>query len=742
MKPKLFYSIGRFLLALSLAMILAGQHSFAASAEADNSIRLISIDEVAYDHITYTVEVKVTSDFAAAGYGIGIEYSTDSSFRQGNNRPVYIGRDWSGTYDYSDTSRKIQITRYSVNLVPQTHYWIRPLLIPNGSSMNSPAATGSMLEFDGPDSDASYTNLILDQPHILNSFTDSWLHGKFTAPENGFYALAGYSEGSTSDFDFVAYVMPQAMGYGTTGKAQNNPSNPLSIYRYLLQGETIYFFAYSTVNSDTVKVVSGDTLMPHLSLDVPMYARNAEVVFIAPNAGWYDFHFADQTDVQGYIRTLNPSNGNWDWIGMSFVQYLGQGEKLYVRPDNNTMQNGDLNPLVVTQAVMPSDNSIEGGSAMNVSNVSAVFPVRMNLTEQTIRNGYRFGILYGEEPDPSKWHDSVRSGPAKYDKVYTWTNWSHTGKFFPGQHIYFQAAIFDASTNGVIISDPNIYELNLVDNVDGMIELQIDQPFPWSTTNVSHFYFVAPEDGMYAVTGSGMISTRLATENNQFLGVLSEQSDYLMGAYAKAGQKLYLNVFNDMANNCSITVTNGLGVLPSVAVDTPLVFSEVAPVSFQALETGNYRFSLDSSQAQLMVLDETGTWQTVGCTYDTPVLKGQTLWLRRTSGDGSSVTLTAQKLSDFTKLTFPAALTDLQDEACMGLPIQEAVFGSDIQTIGNRAFADCTNLVTVLIPNGAVTIAADAFDGCTSVTVIAPTGGAVETFVKAQSNLHFQEIGS
>ena len=54
--------------------------------------------------------------------------------------------------------------------------------------------------------------------------------------------------------------------------------------------------------------------------------------------------------------------------------------------------------------------------------------------------------------------------------------------------------------------------------------------------------------------------------------------------------------------------------------------------------------------------------------------------------------------------------------------------------INNKAFAECENLTSVIIPSSVTTIAYDAFDGCSSLTTIYGTSGSyAQTFANNNS---------
>lgn len=68
------------LLTLSLMAWAEGTDGRVTAAATENSIEFVSIDEVKWDHITYTVRVTATEELAANGYRIGAFYSPDQDF--------------------------------------------------------------------------------------------------------------------------------------------------------------------------------------------------------------------------------------------------------------------------------------------------------------------------------------------------------------------------------------------------------------------------------------------------------------------------------------------------------------------------------------------------------------------------------------------------------------------------------------------------------------------------------------
>ena len=66
---------------------------------------------------------------------------------------------------------------------------------------------------------------------------------------------------------------------------------------------------------------------------------------------------------------------------------------------------------------------------------------------------------------------------------------------------------------------------------------------------------------------------------------------------------------------------------------------------------------------------------------------------------------------------FPAQLTTIEDEAFEDTFFQAIIIPDTVTTIGNRAFANCRNLIYVRIPASITNIPADAFSGCPNVII-------------------------
>ena len=91
-------------------------------------------------------------------------------------------------------------------------------------------------------------------------------------------------------------------------------------------------------------------------------------------------------------------------------------------------------------------------------------------------------------------------------------------------------------------------------------------------------------------------------------------------------------------------------------------------------------------------------------------------WTTTADSSATSVTYRYRLKSSLTKLDLPANLTVIEDEAFAGAVMNAVIVPDGCTAIGSKAFANCSELVFVSVPKETV-IAADAFEGCGSVTV-------------------------
>lgn len=82
-------------------------------------------------------------------------------------------------------------------------------------------------------------------------------------------------------------------------------------------------------------------------------------------------------------------------------------------------------------------------------------------------------------------------------------------------------------------------------------------------------------------------------------------------------------------------------------------------------------------------------------------------------------------------LVLPTMLRQIEEEAFEGTSFRCVRIGEDVETIGNRAFADCDELRYVYIPEKTSYIAPDAFEGTSGLTIIGKDGSYAEQYAQA-----------
>ena len=106
--------------------------------------------------------------------------------------------------------------------------------------------------------------------------------------------------------------------------------------------------------------------------------------------------------------------------------------------------------------------------------------------------------------------------------------------------------------------------------------------------------------------------------------------------------------------------------------------------------------------------------------------------------DASELILTLRELTEEsqeeafaeTDIVLPSDLTVIEEEALSGLPVSVVKCGEALQTIESRAFAGCTELSHIYIPESTETIAEDAFEGCEDPVIWGKTGSAAEAYAE------------
>ena len=83
-------------------------------------------------------------------------------------------------------------------------------------------------------------------------------------------------------------------------------------------------------------------------------------------------------------------------------------------------------------------------------------------------------------------------------------------------------------------------------------------------------------------------------------------------------------------------------------------------------------------------------------------------------------------------LTFPRALHEIDDEAFLNVNVNLIdLRGTNVTTIGIRAFANNRELMRVYIPSSVTSIGADAFSGCSDFIIICVQGSFADEWAQA-----------
>lgn len=89
------------------------------------------------------------------------------------------------------------------------------------------------------------------------------------------------------------------------------------------------------------------------------------------------------------------------------------------------------------------------------------------------------------------------------------------------------------------------------------------------------------------------------------------------------------------------------------------------------------------------------------------------------------------ELDSFKTFFVPVELISLEAEAFSGVMVERIVLSEKIVTIGNLAFANCTNLQYINLPDSLTYIAPDAFEGCDNLFIECSAGSLGEEFARA-----------
>lgn len=83
-------------------------------------------------------------------------------------------------------------------------------------------------------------------------------------------------------------------------------------------------------------------------------------------------------------------------------------------------------------------------------------------------------------------------------------------------------------------------------------------------------------------------------------------------------------------------------------------------------------------------------------------------------------------------IIIPGSLQTIGDEAFFGVPINVVdLRGANVKTIGQKAFAECTGLIRIYIPQPVSSIADNAFDGCAGFVIYCTEGSTADVWARA-----------
>ncbi len=514
----------------------------------------------------------------------------------------------------------------------------------------------------------------------------------------------------------------------------------------------------ASVTGDTIEFDAPADSTPFTSLDldnvptINMQGAPTDFMrarFTAPSDGLYvldadGFAFMWALRENGAMISSTQSAQNSSlWMRVPVQMY--QGETVYfvgaVR-DNSSGQPGWAT-IKTAASVAASEDHIQSSDPFtdSMTNTSMTLDFYVDTTVETATNGYTVAVAFSQDPVFDV--NTSRRSPA-YELSHRPVSWTDYGDrttatvkdFAPGTTIYYKAVLI---RNGQIIAqEANSHTVVFDSSLDNFTALDMGNTVEWNSNREQMFYFEAPANGVYAVQVTGATSAMIRYDNATSMDRGARQSSYLFGFHAAAGEKVFAYVENQNGNNCGITVLAGTAALQTVTMGTQVV--STLPAWFVVPESGRYQFSLNIEGADLNWWDESvGTWQPSGSGFELYMPQGHIVWLFSTlNGRSVSPDLTVEQLSSLNRVVFPSDLTVLEEEACAGDSMEEAVFvGNGLLSIGDRAFINCTELDTVLIPIADVEIGQDAFHNCRpNLTLVAPGGGSVEQYA-TNNNLRF-----
>lgn len=146
----------------------------------------------------------------------------------------------------------------------------------------------------------------------------------------------------------------------------------------------------------------------------------------------------------------------------------------------------------------------------------------------------------------------------------------------------------------------------------------------------------------------------------------------------------------------------------------------LASVTSGAQKLTNKLVTFSSSDDNVATVDANG--------IVTPISPGTvTITVTAASGITAQCSVT---INPSDTIFLPAALTAIEDEAFVGMNMEIAILQDKVETIGSRAFAECSRLTLVHMPDSVKTIAEDAFEGSKNVRFLCESDNEAAAYAK------------
>ncbi len=260
------------------------------------------------------------------------------------------------------------------------------------------------------------------------------------------------------------------------------------------------------------------------------------------------------------------------------------------------------------------------------------------------------------------------------------------------------------SASGTVTVAPAITELTLPDTVYAIAKTSTQVPLVLNPANAAHELEYSISDTTYAkVNDSGLISASAVGETT--IEVLERVSGKVLRAKLRITYPVSSVSFAEPVANVPL---NGSKML-------------TANVTMRTDSCVNQLVTFSSSNESVAKVDQNG--------YVTGVRLG-TATITATAASGVSATCTVTVVKE-AGLAFPAMLEVIEDEAFMGVAFESVTLRQGCTAIGSRAFAQCAGLNTIYVPDSVKSIADDAFEGCSGLTIVAPQGSFAHTFAES-----------